>query len=204
MVRMNHLIHYDRLIERARVRSKPEGYVERHHVLPRSLGGTDDDSNLVWLTAREHFVAHQLLAHIYGGKMWYALWRMSLAKRLHSREYSWIRKAHSRAITGRTLSDETKKKMSLARTGKKRSRQAIEKNRAALMGHEVSLETRKKISASLAYTRRPIRQLSKGSVIAEFVSVREASRQTSISVNNLTNALKGRSKTAGGFEWEYL
>ena len=35
--------------------------VEVHHIVPRSFGGSDDPSNLVELTLREHFVAHRLL-----------------------------------------------------------------------------------------------------------------------------------------------
>lgn len=37
------------------------GYVEKHHIVPRSLGGDDSKSNLVFLTAREHFICHLLL-----------------------------------------------------------------------------------------------------------------------------------------------
>lgn len=37
------------------------GYTERHHIIPKSLGGTDDCSNLVWLTAEEHLQVHLLL-----------------------------------------------------------------------------------------------------------------------------------------------
>lgn len=37
------------------------GYCERHHIIPSSLGGGDEPSNLVWLTAREHFICHWLL-----------------------------------------------------------------------------------------------------------------------------------------------
>jgi hypothetical protein len=72
---MNHTSAYERLILSARGR-KLVGYSERHHILPRALGGKDDASNLVRLTAREHFVAHALLAHIHGGVMWLALLRM--------------------------------------------------------------------------------------------------------------------------------
>jgi len=36
-------------------------YTERHHVLPKSMGGTDDEDNLVWLTAEEHLTVHLLL-----------------------------------------------------------------------------------------------------------------------------------------------
>lgn len=49
------------------------GYTERHHILPRSLGGTDDADNLIELTSEDHFFAHLLLAKMHGGKMASAL-----------------------------------------------------------------------------------------------------------------------------------
>jgi hypothetical protein len=63
---MNYSLHYTRLIERSRSRVL-EGYKERHHIVPRCLGGTDDKSNIAVLTAEEHFVAHQLLVKMYPG-----------------------------------------------------------------------------------------------------------------------------------------
>lgn len=38
---------------------------EVHHILPRSMGGTNDKENLVRLTLREHFIAHAMLLRIY-------------------------------------------------------------------------------------------------------------------------------------------
>ena len=52
---------YHRIIASAQNRDVPEGYYERHHITPRSLGGTDSKSNLVEVTAREHFILHYLL-----------------------------------------------------------------------------------------------------------------------------------------------
>lgn len=40
-------------------------YTELHHIVPRCLGGLDKPENLVRLTAREHFIAHRLLAKIH-------------------------------------------------------------------------------------------------------------------------------------------
>lgn len=37
-------------------------YHERHHILPRCCGGTNDEFNLIDLYAREHCIAHRLLA----------------------------------------------------------------------------------------------------------------------------------------------
>ena len=46
-----------------------EGYSEVHHIVPRSMGGTNDTDNLIRLTARQHFIAHWMLWKAYGGKM---------------------------------------------------------------------------------------------------------------------------------------
>ena len=37
-------------------------YHERHHIVPRCKNGSDDDENLIDLFAREHFIAHKMLA----------------------------------------------------------------------------------------------------------------------------------------------
>ena len=39
-----------------------EEYHERHHIIPKCCGGSDDKNNLIDLFAREHFIAHKLLA----------------------------------------------------------------------------------------------------------------------------------------------
>lgn len=77
---MNYFLAYQRLIANAKARVCPNGYVEKHHILPKSLGGSDDSSNLVALTSREHFIAHMFLAKIHGGLMWQALIIMSGGK----------------------------------------------------------------------------------------------------------------------------
>lgn len=48
-------------------------YFERHHITPRSLGGEDSPSNIICLSAEDHYFAHLLLAKAYGGVMWLAL-----------------------------------------------------------------------------------------------------------------------------------
>lgn len=54
---------YYNLISKAQLenRSKKDGYFESHHILPKSLGGTNQKINLVLLTPREHYIAHLLL-----------------------------------------------------------------------------------------------------------------------------------------------
>ncbi len=62
---MDYKKHYDLLIAKARARLRPEGYTERHHIVPKCLGGGEEDSNMVDLTVIEHYFAHLLLVKIY-------------------------------------------------------------------------------------------------------------------------------------------
>jgi hypothetical protein len=63
---MNYKRIYDLIIEKRKLRS-PEGYYENHHIVPKSLSGTDSQENIVALTGREHFICHYLLVKIYEG-----------------------------------------------------------------------------------------------------------------------------------------
>lgn len=39
--------------------------LHEHHIVPKHMGGTDDDCNLTYLNVREHIIAHYLLWKIY-------------------------------------------------------------------------------------------------------------------------------------------
>jgi group I intron endonuclease len=77
---------YDQLINNilnARGRfSCGDEYHERHHIVPKCMGGSDDEENLIDLFAREHFEAHRLLAleNQENDKLIYAWWAMSHLK----------------------------------------------------------------------------------------------------------------------------
>jgi hypothetical protein len=65
---------YNNIITNAQARTLPKDtYIERHHIIPRSLGGNNEQSNLVKLTAREHFVCHLLLTKMTIGRMRYKM-----------------------------------------------------------------------------------------------------------------------------------
>lgn len=51
--------------------------------------------------------------------------------------------------------------------------------------------------------KKPVKQLKNGLVIAVFNSVKEAAEALGINPNSISNTLTGRSKTAGGFKWEF-
>ena len=59
---MNYEKHYTNLIVKHGKRIHPmDNYYERHHIIPKALGGNDHPDNLVYLTARLHLLAHWLL-----------------------------------------------------------------------------------------------------------------------------------------------
>lgn len=115
---------YFRLIQNASSRNKPECYCERHHIVPKCIGGSDEIENLVWLTAREHLVAHKLWARMEDDpvkkrKAFNALWAMTVMRGKHnagrkvvsSREYEIAKLLMITARTGVKRSDTTKNKI---------------------------------------------------------------------------------------------
>ena len=62
---MNYQKIYNDLIQYAKGQKLSIGqYVEVHHIIPKSLDGTDNNVNLIALTARQHYIAHMLLVKI--------------------------------------------------------------------------------------------------------------------------------------------
>lgn len=100
---------YFSIINNARDRAL-SGYAERHHIIPKSLGGSNNKSNLVSLTAREHFICHLLLPKMVNG---IAKSKMALALFMLTRQ---SKKQHRYKITNRRY-EVIKKNMSLAKTG---------------------------------------------------------------------------------------
>lgn len=94
---MNYLKHYHLLIEKADNRCiLPNIYKEKHHIIPKCLGGSDSPDNLVNLFPEEHFIAHQLLVKIYPQKHGLILACLLMSSHnnttLRSNKlYSWIR-----------------------------------------------------------------------------------------------------------------
>jgi hypothetical protein len=140
---------YNQIIKQAKNRQL-EGYKEKHHIIPKCIGGTNNKENIVELTAREHFLCHQLLCEIYPKqpKLWYALHLMSINKNkkytkynVSSRMYEYIK--INRYKNSKSHSEETKQK--LRKPKPKGFGENISKK---LTGIKRSEETKQKISDS--------------------------------------------------------
>ena len=109
--------------ERAGLRNKGNGnYYEEHHIKPKSLFPEESKikSNLVLLTAEEHFVCHQYLTHIFpGSKMAFALHsfvsRPNADYKITKEEYARIKRDYARRMSemqiGKKVSEETVQKV---------------------------------------------------------------------------------------------
>jgi hypothetical protein len=137
---MNYLKIYDQLIERAKKRIN-DGYIEKHHIVPKCKGGTDAAENLVELTAREHFLAHWLLYRIYpeDASVTFAFFMMSNRfKSFSAIAYEESRIAYRKKRLGFKHNDETIKRIS-----EKRKKQGN-----CWQGRTHSEETKKQMSDS--------------------------------------------------------
>jgi hypothetical protein len=116
---------YNQIIERAQTR-KLEGHVEKHHIVPKCIGGLDEKENIVELTAREHFLCHMLLCEIHPQeyKLKHALFLMAIGKQkvkektyvIGSRVYERLKEEYSAMLTGKKQSQDTKNKKSKSGT----------------------------------------------------------------------------------------
>jgi len=112
---------YHAIVENAYLRTLPDDtYIEKHHVIPRSLGGVDSTENLVRLTAREHFVCHLLLTKMVTGPAQYqmlsAVTRFQQSRKYQKRiltswEYQKIRKCAISARIGQRHTNEARQKI---------------------------------------------------------------------------------------------
>ena len=206
---------YYSIIERAKSRDLPkEVYIERHHIIPKSLGGQDEIGNLVSLTAREHFICHRLLPKMLTGvskrNMTFAIWAMM--NRDHSKQrsrhkvnsytYELLKKQVANAVSqlhkGKTVSKETREKLSKscagrlsAFKGKTHSAEAKQKLSAAHKGKITSPETVAKILESRKHyrhseeTKQKISAGNKGKTTTHTVESRQ----------KMSDAKKGKTPT---------
>jgi hypothetical protein len=167
---MNYKLHYDLLIQKALniVRKKLKTtnaayiYYERHHIIPKCMGGDNSKTNLVLLTPEEHYLAHLLLVRIYPNHSGLTSAAINLTRKknghpVNNKLYSWLRKQHADNVAtlhvekkvgmhNKKHTEETKQKMSKNNYFNNGGKQLNGKD-SPLYGLKRSQETKDKISA---------------------------------------------------------
>ena len=135
---MNYEKIYTSIIANAKNRNHLE-YGEKHHIIPRCIGGTDSEENLVKLYPEEHYLAHQLLVKMHPGniKLIHAMHMMTVnsnTTKRNNKSFGWIRRqnaiamsmnmkayqkenGHPRGMAGKTNTKESNAKRSISMKG---------------------------------------------------------------------------------------
>jgi hypothetical protein len=189
-----------------------EGYTELHHIIPQSMGGSNDKENLVYFTAREHFICHWLLVKMTEGedrsKMLYALNGMKAENRYQQRYHTKItarvyekyriehaenhskrmkgRKAWNKGVPQTKEHKEKNRQAALQRAPK--SEETKEKWRQARLGYKDSDET--KLKKSLALKGKPKGPMSEEQKQARSITM-TGQKKTKSHATNVANAVLG-------------
>lgn len=177
---------YYAIVEKRRVDESHE-QSEVHHIIPRSLGGTDDSNNLVRLTYHDHAWCHWLLTKMTNGndlaKMRYAFNMMNVGGehmgrvldskivRAYAKNREELIKLHSEFMKGREPWNKGKKLEGEQYKGgrKNKGKKRTEEQKAAIgksqLGRKQSEETsEKKRQAMLGFKRGPMSEEHKDKI----------------------------------------
>lgn len=149
-----------------------------HHIIPTCMGGSDEEENLIYLTPREHFVAHYklMMENPDSLKLITACWALCNGEKVQKRycvtnaEREVCRKLVSKANTGKIIPQEVRKKII-----------ETSRNKAVNGKKIVCLET------ELIYK-----------------SIKQASRLLNIPSSSISRACSCEAENAGGYHWVFL
>lgn len=212
-IRNKYYFIYYKIIEQAKSRNI-SGYIEKHHILPKSLGGTNDHSNLVKLTAKEHFICHRLLPKFTSGKaqlaMARAAWRVTHIQIKNQKilitpaQYEKLKieaaKANSILMTGEPKSEAHKLNLSIAAKGrvspfkgKTHSENVKNESSKRIKRHLVngdgpyskeSIEKRKESRSGYRHSEETKRKISESNKGKTFIQSEEAKQKISQTLKN--------------------
>jgi len=214
-------------IKLVRIRLKRNGdYFEGHHIIPKCKGGVGNSSrpkfctNIVLLTAREHFLAHWLLWRIYGDRqMALAFNRMlSITKKTKriksSRGYSEAREALRETNKGngygrgvkKIISEEQKQKQSNIMKGRYCGNNNPFYNKKHTQNSKQKIsDSRKGINKEKIWNYSGKKVLLKDDiVIGYFDTSQEVADFIGCSHSNIRHVLSGKQKTAKGYVIKHL
>lgn len=167
------------------------GHTETHHIIPRALGGDDEDCNLVKLTPREHYLCHALLVHMVCEpkhiRSMYAAFNMMHVdrhgKRYTSKLYEYYKikfyKLHAEQQRGRKRTLESRQKQSNTTKGR-------------------GWTDKKKASAWVGPTAKPVIATSykTGEYVGTYESISQAAKQLGCDTTTIWKMCEGKEGNA--------
>ena len=214
---MNYEEIYSKIISRAKEANREKGvetYYEKHHIVPRCIGGSNEKSNMVLLTAKEHFLCHKILTYIYKESKQLAFAFIAICNvrnkgQVHrytptSREYQQAKQHYGQLMQG---SGNPRYGKEGYWKGKQKSEEHIDKIRCGNLGNqnrrgkELSVEARLNVILANQARSIEIHQYTKqGIFVNTYSSIKEAGELTGISRGNIST-VKDTRRRAGGYLW---
>jgi len=121
----------------------------KHHIIPRHMGGTDEPSNIVELTLKEHVEAHKELYEKHGRWQDRVAYQM-LSGQIGKEEMIMEIYKNRKTRLGAVLSDETKEKIRMAKKGKKLSEEHKNKIAKGRTGQKQPQSQKDKVAEKLS------------------------------------------------------
>lgn len=196
---LNYKKIHDQIISRAKSREIPDCYCERHHIIPKSMGGSDDADNIAVLTAREHFIIHWLLMKIHRNKqMVYAFHCMTKPVGNGRTRYTSISFKYAREAIAKwnseNMSGENHPLYGII--GKDHPHYGMKRNKKARKN--MSIAAKKRYETEVHPTAREVFCIETGE---KFSSIHEAEKKHT--KGNINHALK-TGGTAEGLHFSYV
>lgn len=196
---------YNKICNRGKERTL-ETYTEKHHIIPKCMGGENIKFNISNLTPKEHFLCHQLLCEIYPQnlKLLYSLWLMSIGKRknkkfnykISSRAYERLRLKFIKKNKGRKRKPYGPRNITWGDSISK-SLKGLKKPKG--FGAKIS-----KAKKGVMVNNKKTKQFTlEGVFIKEWISQTEAGKVLGIHYGSISSCCLNKTKTAGGFIWKY-
>lgn len=155
---MNYQKIYDNLIQDATKNPKADTYKEKHHIVPLCMGGNDSQNNLIFLTARQHYIAHWLLYKIHKTSSllyaWHCMSRVGIGQKdrlMNSHHFKRCRKERKKLLSEQSKGSKNNF------YGKSHTQESIQKmlesrNLAYSTNSELKEKTRQILSATCKKT----------------------------------------------------
>ena len=169
----------------------------KHHIVPKHVGGTDDPSNIAYLTIKQHAEAHKKLYNKYGrwqDKLAYEGLSGQIGKEEIIQEIYKNRKNR----TGAILSEETKQKM----RNKMKGRKLTPEHKAKISPLGRKQPESQKIKIAKALSKDHIITDPKGKTFT-ITNLNEFARQNKLDQGNLTKVAQGKLKQHKGYKVRY-
>lgn len=202
------------LLDRGLKKEKNHGkYFNIHHIKPKSLGGSDQESNLIKLTREEHYLAHKYLYLMYKDtndikareSMAKAFLLMRTRDMLTAEDYALAQRDaaihQSKLMKGKSQSEEHIKRRSESRKGFVHSKKTKDKISKSNKGRKLSKQTLEK---HITNRGKIVLQLDlEGNLIKEWRAKSIAARVLKLDNASIGSCCRNNNRTLGGFKWRY-